>query len=168
MSLIAAFYLVPNEKRSSLLQAARAQASALKKKRWGILPPKLPLNYDPFWEFVQNELEELEHFEYSGNGIVDLELLAEGLLDTTDTLGKELYEIQQSSFISFSPEDASKVRQKLEALTLDSETLASFLSKAGRDDELPDIAEPLESARSILIRWVSCVSQGQTGLLNVG
>ncbi len=64
MSAIGSFYLIADEKRDDIVRAAEAQSTALKKKRFGFLPPKFPLNPDPFWEFVRANTEELDQYPY--------------------------------------------------------------------------------------------------------
>ncbi len=107
MSAIASFYLISDNKRADVVRAAEAQSKALTKKRFGFLPPKLPLDPDPFWEFIRGETRELDDYPFSGYLLLDLELLAPGSLDSKDAVGSDLAKIMQLSFISFRDEDAA-------------------------------------------------------------
>jgi hypothetical protein len=90
MSAIGSFYLIADEKRDDIVRAAEAQSAALKKKRFGFLPPKFPLNPDPFWEFVWANTEELDKYPYSGFLLLDVELLAPDTMGSKDAVGTKL------------------------------------------------------------------------------
>jgi hypothetical protein len=131
MSAIGSFYLIADDKRDDIVRAAEEQSTALKKKRFGFLPPKLPLNPDPFWEFVRTNTDELEHFPHSGYLLLEIELLAPDSLGSNDAVGTRLSEITQSSFISFRPDDAAKIIKILDGADFSDEAIKKFLSKMG-------------------------------------
>jgi hypothetical protein len=168
MSAIGSFFLLPNEKRDDLVRAAETQSNALKKKRWGFLPPKLPLDPDPFWDFISANAEELEQYPYSGYLLLDLELMAPDLLGSNDALGTKLSQVTQSSFVSFQPQDAAKVMGILEAADFSDEAIRTFLAGEGRTGDYPEIVAPIQASVKQLKSWLGSVSQGKTGLLNIG
>ena len=167
MSAIGSFYLIADEKRDNIVRAAEAQSAALKKKRFGFLPPKLPLNPDPFWEFVSSNTEELDRYPYSGYLLLDIELLAPSTLGSKDTVGTKLSQITHSTFISFRPEDAAAVIAILEGSDFSDEAIKTFLNEEGRDGDYPEILAPIQASVTHLKRWLGSISQGTTGFLNI-
>lgn len=168
MSAIGSFYLIADEKRDDIVRAAEAQSAALKKKRFGFLPPKLPLNPDPFWEFVGANTEELEQYPYSGYLLLEIELIAPGSFESKDSVGTRLSEITQSSFISFRPNDAGAAIKILEAADFSDEAIKQFFVEDGREDDYPEIAQPIQDSVSRLKKWLEAVSEGKTGILTIG
>jgi hypothetical protein len=168
MSAIGSFYLIADEKRNDIVRAAEAQSSALKTKRFGFLPPKLPLNPDPFWEFVWANTKELEKYPYSGYLLLDVELLAPDTMGSKDDVGTKLSKITPSTFISFRPESAAAVIAILEGADFSDEAIKSFLTEEGRDGDYPDIVAPIQASVKHLKSWLGSVSQGKTGILNIG
>jgi hypothetical protein len=168
MSAIGSFYLIADEKRDDVVRAAEAQSTALKKKRFGFLPPKVPLNPDPFWEFVWANTEELDKYPYSGYLILDVELLAPDTMGSKDTVGTKLSQITKSTFISFRPEDAAAVIAILEGADFSDETIKTFLTEEGRDCDYPEIVAPIQASVKHLKSWFGSVSHGKTGILNIG
>lgn len=166
MSMITSFYLFPDSKREDVVRAAVNQGKALK-KQFGIFPPKLPLNPDPFWDFMSKEARELEQLPYSGFLIVDLEMIANGLLDSTDFVGTKLCEITDTTFFSHTNNEAAIVLKKLGQLKLEEELIKQHLEEDERMDEYPDIVKPLNDCINILKIWFSEVEEGQTGILNI-
>jgi len=168
MSMIASFYIVSDSKCEGIIQAAIDQGNALTKKRFGFFPPKLPLKIDPFWEFMNNEANELEKLPYSGALILDLEMIINGLLKSSDPVGQRLCEITDSSFITYKKKDASIVLEKLNGLKIDDEQVKQHLEEEGRLDDYPDIIPPLNDCISTLKNWFLSVEEEQTGILNIG
>jgi hypothetical protein len=168
MSAIGSFYLIPDEKRDDVVRAAEAQSNALKKKRFGFLPPKLPLNPDPFWDFIRAHTQELEQYPYSGYLLLDLELIAPDSLSSDDIVGTKLSQITQSSFVSFRLQDAAKAIGILETADFSDEAIKAFLAEEGRDGDYPEIVAPIQASVKRLKSWLGSVSQGKTGILNIG
>lgn len=168
MSAIGSFYLIADEKRDDIVRAAEAQSAALKKKRFGFLPPKFPLNPDPFWEFVWANTEELDKYPYSGFLLLDVELLAPDTMGSKDDVGTKLSQITQSTFISFRPGDAAAVIAILESADFSDEAIKTFLTEEGRDGDYPEIVAPIQASVRHLKGWLGSVSQGKTGILNIG
>ncbi|HEY1120518.1 MAG TPA: hypothetical protein VGE67_02925 [Haloferula sp.] len=168
MSAIALFYLIQDEKRGDVIEAAMAQSKALTKKRFGFLPPKFPLNPDPFWEFLRTDARELEDYPFSGFLLVDLELLAPDTLASKDEVGMKLTDIAKSSYVSYRPADASRAIEILNSADLSDETIRDFLAEEGREHEYPDIIAPLRQSVEHLKKWLGQVSEGYTGILSIG
>ncbi|MDA0767157.1 MAG: hypothetical protein O3A87_03530 [Verrucomicrobia bacterium] len=168
MSAIGSFYLITDDKRTDIVRAAEAQSTALKKKRFGFLPPKLPLNPDPFWEFVRTNTEELEQYPYSGYLLLEIELLAPDSLGTKDAVGTWLSEIMQSSFISFRPDDAAEIIKILDGADFSNEAIRKFLVEDGREDDYPEITEPIQNSVQRLKIWLGAIPEGKTGILTIG
>lgn len=168
MSAIASFYLIADEKRDEIVRAAESQSNALKKKRFGFLPAKLPLNPDPFWEFIRLSTEELEQYPYSGYLLLEIELLAPDSLDSIDAVGTRLSEITQSTFISFRPDDAAKTIKVLDETDFSDEAIRKFLVEDEREDEYPEIAQPLQDSVTRVKHWLKAVPKGKTGILSIG
>ncbi len=168
MSAIGSFYLIADEKRDDIVRAAEAQSTALNKKRFGFLPPKIPLNPDPFWDFVWANTEELDQYPYSGYLLLDVELLAPDTMGSKDVVGTKLSQITQSTFISFRPEDAAAVIAILEGADFSDEAIKTFLTGEGRDGDYPEIVSPIQDSVKHLKKWLDSVSQGHTGILNIG
>ena len=130
MSAIGSFYLIADEKRDNIVRAAEATCRIEKKKRFGSLP-KLPLNPDPFWEFVSSNTEELDRYPYSGYLLLDIELL-HFYIKFEGHRGHEAISDQHSTFISFRPEDAAAVIAILEGSDFSDEAIKTFLNEEGR------------------------------------
>jgi len=159
---------MPDNKRGEVIEAAVAQSAALTKKRFGFLPPKLPLNPDPFWDFIHTHTHELDDYPFSGYLLLDLELLAPNTLGSKDEVGTDLTAVGKSSFISYRPGDASRTISILEAADFSDEKIQEFLAEEGREDEYPDIAAPIRQSVEHLKNWLGQVSEGNTGLLSIG
>jgi len=160
--------LIDDQKRDGLIDAAKLQSRALTKRRWGIFRPRLPLNPDPFWDFVRKNARELDEFPYSGYLFCDMELLTPSALSSDDEVGKRLFEITDSTFVSYQPSDAARTISILDAADLSDEAVERFLRGEGRGDEYPAIAVPLRDAVNHFRQWLRSVSEGKTGVLNIG
>lgn len=168
MSAIGSFYLIADENREDLVRAAEAQSTALKKKRFGFLPPRFPLNPDPFWEFVWGNTEELDQYPYSGFLLLDVELLAPGTLGSKDAVGTKLSQITQSTFVSFRPVDAAAVIATLDSADFSDGAIKKFLTEEGRDGDYPELVIPIQASVRHLRSWLASITQGKTGILNIG
>jgi hypothetical protein len=168
MSAIASFYLVPKQNSGGLIAAAVAQDKALKKKKWGIFAPKLPLNPDPFWSYVWAQTKELEQFPYSGWLLLDVDLLATGVFSSQDDLGKQLTEITRSSFVSFTPTGARRAIDILNSATFSDAEIKKLVEEDGRPGDYPGIVEPLRDSSRRLKAWLECVAEEQIGVLSIG
>lgn len=168
MSLIASFYLVPLAHCDGLIDAANAQTRALTKKRWGIFQPKLPLNPDPFWEYLQNNAREAEDFPYRGALLLDLEAIAPELLASSDPLGERLSEITQATFVSYRGPQAERMIAMLEQVDFSDQAIRAYLQAAGRDDEVPEFVDAIRDAGQRMKAWLGAVSDQTVGLLNIG
>jgi hypothetical protein len=168
MSAIASFYLVPKQKSGDLIAAAIAQDKALKKKKWGIFAPKLPLNPDPFWTFIKTQTKELEQFPYSGYLLLDVDLLAKGALSSKDDLGKQLAEITHSSFVAYQLADAQRAIGILNSVTFSDAKIKQLVEEDRRPSDYPEIVEPLKDSSRRLKAWLECVTDEQIGILNIG
>lgn len=168
MSAIGSFYIIVDDKRDDIVRAAEAQSSALKKKRFGFLPPKLPLDPDPFWEYVRANAEELDRYPYSGYLLLDVELMAPDVMESKDVVGTRLSQITKSSFISFRPDEAAAVVALLEGADFSDEAIKTYLTEEGRESDFPEIVSPIRDSVTHLKKWLSSVTQGKTGILNIG
>ena len=168
MSAIASFYLLKNEESVNLVNAAKAQDIALKKKRWGIFPPKLPLNPDPLWNFVETKTQQLEEYPYSGYLLLDIELMIPDVLASNHVLGVELSKIVQSTFISFGENEAAHAISILQNSNVTKSSIKDFLIGEEREDDFPEIVPPILHSIEILKLWLSKVKGNQTGVLNIG
>ena len=168
MSSIGSFYLIADDKRDDIVRAAEAQSNALKKKQFGFLPPKLPLNPDPFWDFISANTEKLDQYPYSGYLLLDLELLAPNTLGSEDEVGTKLSQITDSTFISFRPEDAAATVMILDAADFSDEEIKKFLVEEGREGDYPEIVPSIQASVKLMKKWLGSVSQGKTGILNIG
>ena len=170
MSAIASFHLLPRAKSQELVAAAKAQAEALSKKKWGIFKPKLPLNPDPFWGFLATQARELADFPYSGYLLLDVDLIVEGALlgEDIDELASRLTKITGSSFVTYSPESAKSAIRLLEDADLSDATVKDFLENEGRGEEYPELVGPLTDAVSCLKTWLQEVKDDTVGVLNIG
>lgn len=168
MSVIGSFYLIDDDKRDGVVRAAEAQALALKKKRYGFLPPKLPLNPDPFWSYVDANAEQLDQYPYSGHLLLYLEL-APGVLGSEDDVGTKLSQITDSTFISFRPRDAAASIRMLEAADFFSDdAIKMFLAEGGNEEDYSGIVSPIQDSVNFMKKWLGSVSQGKTGILSIG
>jgi len=170
MSAIASFYLLPKSKSEMLVASAQVQAEGLTKKKWGIFKPKLPLNPDPFWCFLDTQAKEQAEFPYSGYLLLDVDLLIEGTLlgDNRDELASRLSQITGSSFVTYSFESAQFTLRLLESTDVSDTTIKDLLVNEGRGEEYPEVVEPLRNAISCLKAWLETVTNDTTGVLNIG
>ncbi len=160
--------MISDDKRPEVVEAAEAQSKALRKKRFGFLPPKLPLDRDPFWEFVRSNARELDDYPFSGYLQLDVELLAPNTLGSKDQVGNDLSRIVQSTFISYRPQDAAKAAAILDSADFSEDAIKAFLAEEGREHEFPDIVAPIQQSVEHLKNWLKEVSAGQTGILAIG
>jgi hypothetical protein len=158
MSLLASFYLVPSALSEDLIAAAEAQTTALTKKRWGIFKPKLPLDPDPFWEFVGAHTRELDEFPWRGSVLLDVELISPGVLSSDHPLGTRISEITGSTFISYSPPRASEVIQMLAQTDFSDSAVEAFLRGEGRAAEVPEFVAPINDASQRLSNWLTVIA----------
>jgi hypothetical protein len=168
MSAIASFYLLNHEESANFVNAAKAQDIALKKKRWGIFPPKLPLNPDPLWTFVKTRTQQLEEYPYSGYLLLDVELMIPDVLASNHILGIELSKIVQSTFISFSENEAVQAISILQNSNVTKNSIKDFLLGEEREDDFPEIVPPILHSIEILKLWLSKVKGKQIGVLSIG
>lgn len=168
MSAVASFYLIPDDKRSDLVRAAEAQSKALTTKRFGFLPPKLPLNPDPFWEYIRAYARELDDYPFSGYLLLDIELLAPNTLGTNDDVGTDLVRIVKSSFVSYRAKDATDALGILDSTDFSGEAIKAFLTEEGREGEYPEIVTPIQQSVEHLKKWFGQVTNGNTGILTIG
>ncbi len=170
MSAIASFYLLPRQQSSELIAAAQAQTEALTKKKWGLFKPKLPLNPDPLWTFLSTHTKELTELPYSGYLLLDVDMLAEGVLasDSPDDLGSRLSKITDSTFVIYSAESARQAIKLLESANFSSAQIKEFLDGEDRAAEYPAHVELLQDAANCLIGWLRCVTDEATGVLYIG
>lgn len=168
MSAIGSFYVISDDKRAGVVDAAEAQSKALRKKRFGFLPPKLPLNPDPFWEFIRSNARELDDYPFSGYLLLDVELLAPNTLASKDQVGTDLSRIVQSTFVSYRPQDAAQAAAILESADFSEGSIKAFLVEEGREHEFPDIVSPIQQSVGHLKNWLGEVSDGHTGILTIG
>lgn len=145
-----------------------AQHDAIHRKRWGIFPAKLPLDPDPFWDFMEAHARELESFPYHGSLLLDIELLVPAVLGSDHPLGGALSRITGSSFIAYGPQQAEKALQVLGKGNLSDESIQPLLEEEGRADEFPEIVEPLLQSAGHLHQWLESVPRGHIGLLSIG
>ncbi|WP_193212787.1 hypothetical protein [Luteolibacter marinus] len=168
MSAIGSFHLFDDAKRDDIVRAAEAQSKALRKKRFGFLPPKLPLNPDPFWDFMRRHVDELEDYPFSGFLLLDLELLAPGVLGSKDPVGGKLSAITGSTFISFRPAESAAATAILDAADLSPDAIRGYLVEEQREEEYPAIVSPIQVSAQHLGKWLASVTPGKTGLLSIG
>jgi hypothetical protein len=168
MSAIGSFYVISDDKRAGVVDAAEAQSKALRKKRFGFLPPKLPLNPDPFWEFLRSNAKELDDYPFSGYLLLDIELLAPNALGSKDQVGTDLSRIVQSSFVSYRPQDAAEATAILDSADFSDDAIKAFLVGEGREHEFPDIVAPIQQSVKHLKKWLGGVSYGHTGIVTIG
>lgn len=145
-----------------------SQSKALRKKRFGFLPPKLPLHPDPFWAFIRSNAQELDDYPYSGHLLLDVELIAPDTLASTDQIGKDLTRIVKSTFISFRPEDSAQSTAILESADFSESSIRSFLLQEGREHELADFIGPIKVTVEHLKSWLGAVTHGYVGILAIG
>lgn len=168
MSAIGSFYVISDDKRAGIVDAAEAQSKALRKKRFGFLPPKLPLDPDPFWEFIRLSARELDDYPFSGYLLLDVELLAPKTLGSKDRVGTDLSRIVQSTFVSYRSQDAAQAVAILESADFSEDSIKAFLVEEGREHEFPDIVAPIQQSVGHLKKWFGEVSDGHTGILTIG
>lgn len=168
MSLIASFYLLPAALGDGLVASANAQSAALTKKRWGIFGPKLPLNPDPFWEFVRVNAREQEEFPYRGSVLLDVELIAPGVLSSDHPLGARVSEITGSTFIAYSSARALDVIEILARSDFSDGEVEAFLLAEGRNGDIPEFVAAIKDASQRLSDWLKGVTNSDIGLLAVG
>jgi len=172
MSAIASFYLIDDEKRDDLIEAAQAAARAMNKRRWGIFRPKLPLNPDPFWDFLCHSARELEEFPYSGFVFCDIGCLAPEALSSDDELGKRVCEItdptHSSTFITYRPSDVARALDVLRAADFSEDTIGKLVREDGREGDCREWVETIRDSVNRFTRWLEAVTEGQTGLLDIG
>ncbi|MEM9080498.1 MAG: hypothetical protein AAGC74_07405 [Verrucomicrobiota bacterium] len=168
MSAIGSFYVISDNKRAGMVEAAEAQFKALRKKRLGFLPPKLPLNPDPFWQFVRSNAKELDDYPFSGYLLMDVEQLAPNALSSKDQVGIDLSRVLQSSFVSYLPRDAEEAVAILDSADFSEDAIKAFFVEEGREHEVPDIVAPIQQSAEHLKKWLGEVCEGQTGILAIG
>lgn len=168
MSAIGSFYVISDDKRTGVLKAAEAQSRALRRKRFGFLPPKLPLNPDPFWEFIQSNARELDDYPFSGYLLLDVELIAPNILNSNDQVGAELSRIIQSTFLSYRAKDAAQVSANLDSADFSKTAIKAFLAQEGRGHEFSEIVAPIQQSVLHLKKWLGEVTEGNTGILTIG
>lgn len=169
MSYIASFYLVDTSQAEEL--ASLAEFVPEPKKFLGVIPRKVMDTKPKFWEFISNNVSELNEYQYqySGFAFVELFSMLPGFSAVgTSSLGARITEAMDSSFFSFTEHEAHEAMVALGVNRPTDAEIHAYFEKEGRSEESEDWVIPIQEAWGTLKNWLQQVHGNQIGLLSVG
>jgi hypothetical protein len=167
MSYIASFYLLDDFDFEAI--ASSAEVALKPGKLLGLFPRKVVDMKEAFWETIRTKAKELEEYQYSGFAYVDLFTMYPDFAPISkSSLGSRLSDVMDSTFLSFTLNEAREAIAALGSNCPSSNEIAEFMSEEGRDEEAKELEVPIQAAWQQMKKWLSQVKEGKIGLFSVG
>jgi hypothetical protein len=163
MSAIASFYIVPGERLTDIVAAARPVSGG-----W-FRPPR-----DTFWSVLRGSGRELETFAWSGWVFNTLDLYLEsrhGFMYGNfgdAAASRELSRARGSDWLVLPAASAVQLRAALDGVDCEVGDVTVFVTGEHGPDGAAEEAVAVQAALTTLKVWLADVSPGSVGLLSVG